>query len=629
MPALDPRFTFDAFVVGPATRLAAAAARRVAETPGSAYNPLFIYSSSGLGKTHLVMALGQHAGRVRSELVVVYDTLEHLMEQITVALQAGEQDAFRHRLRDAQLLILDDVQFLAGRRAAQEELLRAWDTLSLSGGQVVLASDRPPTEIDDLDDRLLSRFSGGLIVDLAAPDYETRIAIVQRKAEEQQHTLAPGVAEALARLPFGNVRELQGALNRVLAIQDLDGRAVGADEVGRLFEGLVVSTSTKQDEYGSFLAEVSDAVAGAIPVQRAEQQLNEAIANWKRAGFVTRRLDAARTGPPLTAAQTDELLAAFAAHAAQLDAVAGEIRALDGDAVELTRSELLRDPDRLDEAEKLLEQVRERVRGFAAPPAASTFETLGMDPSLFALRAARAIAAQPGGAYNPFFVHGPAGSGKSGLLAAIGNAAVSTLGAAAVGFLSAQAFSAELVSAIERNRVDSWRARFRKARMLIIDDLDALAETERAQEELFHLFDDMRRAGAQFVFSATRQPRDLTGLEERLRTRLESGLVVEVAAGGTTASGAAPAPGKTAPVPKQATPPAERSTASRKAGAPADSVPAARKASAALGEPGVIGEVGLDDRAESGTGIDMWFLDAGKVVRDWPDPAEWLAEELN
>ena len=180
---LDPRNTFDSYIVGTANRLAAAAAKRVAEAPGAAYNPLFLYSESGLGKTHLIMAIGNHIHRVHDDIEVVYDTLEHLMEGVMEAIQAGERDAFRARLRGASVLLLDDVQFLAGRRGAQEELLRSWDALTARGGQVVLASDRPPAEIDGLDQRLLSRFSGGLMADLSVPDYETRVAIARHKAK--------------------------------------------------------------------------------------------------------------------------------------------------------------------------------------------------------------------------------------------------------------------------------------------------------------------------------------------------------------------------------------------------------------------------------------------------------------
>ena len=220
---LNHRFTFDHYVVGQANRLAAAAGRRVAEMPGQAYNPLFIYSGSGLGKTHLLNAIGHHARKLHPNFTVVYYTLEHFLEYALELIEAGEREELRERVERMGFLLLDDVQFLADRLAAQDELLRVWDEVSARGGQVVLASDRPPAEINGLDQRLLSRFSGGLIVDIGVPDYETRVAIVNRKAHEIGQELGPGVAEALAKLSFTNVRELQGGLNKLAAIQDLDG----------------------------------------------------------------------------------------------------------------------------------------------------------------------------------------------------------------------------------------------------------------------------------------------------------------------------------------------------------------------------------------------------------------------
>src|SRR5690606_8521775 len=265
---LDPRFTFEAFIVGEGNRLACAAARRVAESPGSTYNPLFIYSASGLGKTHLVTAIGQYARRVLPELRIVYDTLEHFMEAVMAAIEEGERESFREQLGEIGLLLLDDVQFLAGRHRTQEELLRAWDTITSRGGQVVLTSDRPPHEIDGLDERLLSRFAGGLIVDVGPPDYETRVAIVRRKAEERGQTLADGVAEALARFAFANVRELQGALNRILAVQELEGREIGAEEAERILRSPVRTTG---GEFHDFVAEISETVGEMLAHDTAER----------------------------------------------------------------------------------------------------------------------------------------------------------------------------------------------------------------------------------------------------------------------------------------------------------------------------------------------------------------------
>ena len=243
---LDARFTFDAFVVGPANRLAVVAARRVADAPGTTYNPLFLHGASGLGKTHLLTAIGHRAEELHDR-PVIFETVENLTEELSTAAAAADRDALRGRLRECGVLLLDDVQFVAGHRRTQEELIRVWDTLAKRGGQVVLAGDRPPREIDGLDERFLTRLSGGLIVDLEAPDYETRLAIARRETRERGRPLSREVCQAVARIAFGSVRELQGALNRLMAVQELEDRTVRAGEV----DGLLGAAATRgRDEGG-------------------------------------------------------------------------------------------------------------------------------------------------------------------------------------------------------------------------------------------------------------------------------------------------------------------------------------------------------------------------------------------
>jgi chromosomal replication initiation ATPase DnaA len=574
---LDPRFTFETFVIGAANRLASAAARRVAETPGATYNPLFIYSASGLGKTHLVTAVGHHTQRLLPSLKVLYDTLEHFMDEVMTAIEAGEREAFRLRLGQTGLLILDDVQFLAGRHRTQEELLRAWDIVSANGGQVVLTSDRPPQEIDSLDDRLLSRFSGGLIVDIGAPDYETRVAITRRKAEERGQTLTAGVAETLARIAFSNVRELQGALNRLIAVQELEGRAVAAEEVARLLGRM--ANPAQIDEFGSFLAEITDTIDAVVTDSPAEGQLANAILRWQGEGYATRRLEAALAAP-VALEEAEVQIREYEAAVERLREIVGEIGALDPEAAELGRRELLRDPDRLDEAESLLGDVRARRRPLSIPPAEHAFERVGLPADLLAVRAAVAVAERPGEQYNPLFIHGPSDSGKTSLLGAIGNRSLALSPEGEVAFVEGRVFAAELIEALERNRVESWRARYRRARIFLLDDLDALADTERAQDELFHLFDELQRSGAQLAFTASCPPGELTGIEERLRTRLEAGLVVVL-----------PAPGEAA------------------------AAAGAGRAASVLSAPAGNGSAAAGAASNR---LDPWFLDREKVIWAWP-----------
>lgn len=620
---LDPRFTFDTFVVGAANRLATAAARRVADAPGETYNPLFIYSASGLGKTHLVTAIGHHARRVTPELHVVYDTLEQFMGDIMAAIEAGERDAFRSRVGDVGLLILDDVQFLAGQHRTQEELIRVWDAITARGGQVVLTSDRPPHEIDALDERLLSRFSGGLIVDIGAPDYETRVAIVRRKAEERGHSLEPGVAEALARIAFGNVRELMGGLNRVLAVQELEGRGVTADEVPAILGQ--AGAGREDDEFESFLKEISSTVSELVEATAVERRLADAILRWEGEGYRTRRLETALQSG-VGQDEVEGVIRGFEADVERLREIAGEISALEPDAPELVRRDVLRDPDRLAEAEALLGEVRERTRPLPPPPEGFTFERLSLSPDLFAVRAAVAAAEQPGVRYNPLYVYGREREGRSALLAALGEMLQRSAPEGTVAYVQGAEFAAELIQALERNRVDGWRARYRRARALILDDVDALAGTERAQDELFHLFEALHRTGAQLAFGASRPPQELEGLEERLRTRLESGLVVELPA----------ATGEDAGLHVEA---AAASAVAEGAGAEGATMSAgdgvgAGEAAEARGQGDEAGATAAGARAEDSeagavvpAGPDPWFLNREKVLWDWPYIEERLVED--
>ena len=224
---MNPKYTFDLFVIGSSNRFAHAAALAVAEAPAQAYNPLFIYGSTGLGKTHLLQAVGQYVGEHGNGLTARYVTSETFMNDFINSLRDKRIEGFKQRYRTYDVLLVDDVQFLEGKDRMQEEFFHTFNTLYEAGKQIVLSSDRPPKEIATLEERLRSRFEWGLITDIQPPDLETRIAILRKKVKTDQiHVPDPDVLTYVAERVTTNIRELEGALTRVVALSSLTGRAM-------------------------------------------------------------------------------------------------------------------------------------------------------------------------------------------------------------------------------------------------------------------------------------------------------------------------------------------------------------------------------------------------------------------
>ena len=226
---LNSRYTFRTFIVGSSNRLAHAASLSVAERPGEAYNPLFLYGGVGLGKTHLMHAIGNAVVQRFQRKRVAYATSEKFTNDFITSIQQGRIDDFRARYRRIDLLLIDDIQFIADKERTQEEFFHTFNTIHEDGKQIVLSSDRPPKQITTLEERLRSRFEWGLIADLTAPDLETRIAILRTKAEEQSVLVAPEALETIARKVASNIRELEGALNRIVAYASMQGMPITVD----------------------------------------------------------------------------------------------------------------------------------------------------------------------------------------------------------------------------------------------------------------------------------------------------------------------------------------------------------------------------------------------------------------
>ena len=226
---LNPRYTFDTFVVGSSNQFAQAACQAVAELPSKAYNPLFIYGGVGLGKTHLLHAVGHQSAKLFPGMVVVYITSERFTNELINAIRYDRTAEFRSRYRNIDLLLIDDVQFISGKERTQEEFFHTFNTLYESRKQIIVSSDSPPKDIPEIEERLRSRFEWGLIADIQPPDFETRVAILKKKAALERVRLADDVAYLIASRVKSNIRELEGSLTRMIAFCALTGREMSVD----------------------------------------------------------------------------------------------------------------------------------------------------------------------------------------------------------------------------------------------------------------------------------------------------------------------------------------------------------------------------------------------------------------
>ncbi|MDK2919578.1 MAG: chromosomal replication initiator protein [Candidatus Petromonas sp.] len=245
-PNLNPKYVFDTFVIGNSNRFAHAACLAVAESPAKAYNPLFIYGGVGLGKTHLMHAIGHYILGQNPSTRVVYVSSEKFTNELINSIKDDKNVEFRNKYRTVDVLLIDDIQFIAGKERTQEEFFHTFNALYEANKQLIISSDRPPKEIPTLEDRLRSRFEWGLITDIQPPDFETRIAILRKKAELEGIEISNDVLHFIAKKIKSNIRELEGALIRIAAYSSLTNKDVSVDLANEALKDIISSSKPKQ-----------------------------------------------------------------------------------------------------------------------------------------------------------------------------------------------------------------------------------------------------------------------------------------------------------------------------------------------------------------------------------------------
>ena len=287
---LNPRYTFETFVKGASNQFALAAAQRVAETPGRSYNPLFIYGSAGLGKTHLLHAIGYYVHQHYAHYEVRYVSTETFLNEYVDGIRSNTIAAFKRRYREVDVLLIDDIQFMEGKEGLQEEFFHTFNSLHGANKQIVISSDRVPDAIPTLEDRLRGRFRWGLITDIQPPDMETRLAILRNKAERENTFVSNDVLEFIASNVTSNIRELEGALIRVGAYASLNKTVVDISLAQKLLVDLLTRTAPKVRTGEQLLIEISDHLGFDVEAMKGKSRQRPLVSARQTAMYVFREL---------------------------------------------------------------------------------------------------------------------------------------------------------------------------------------------------------------------------------------------------------------------------------------------------------------------------------------------------
>ena len=287
---LNPRYTFETFVKGTSNQFALAAAQRVAETPGRSYNPLFIYGSAGLGKTHLLHAIGYYVHQNYAHYEVRYVSTETFLNEYVDGIRSNTIAAFKRRYREVDVLLIDDIQFMEGKEGLQEEFFHTFNSLHGANKQIIISSDRMPDAIPTLEDRLRGRFRWGLITDIQPPDMETRLAILRNKAERERTSVSHEVLEFIASNVTTNIRELEGALIRVAAYASLNKTQVDVTLAKQLLTDLLTRTAVKPRTDEQLLVEIAEHLGFEVEALRGKSRQRPLVQARQTAMYVFREL---------------------------------------------------------------------------------------------------------------------------------------------------------------------------------------------------------------------------------------------------------------------------------------------------------------------------------------------------
>jgi len=530
----------ETFLLDPANRAAAVAARAVADASGVPYGPLVVVGPHGSGKTELLQAIATRLKAQHATASVELMVPDVLAERYRGALALGRGDAFRGTLIAADLLLLDDLERLVRHRDCQGLVADLIDARRSAGREVVIAADTVPSALVGLDARLVRRLEEGTTVSLSLPGAEARLGILRRRAGGSATPLPESVIRAIAEAEFPSMRDYTGAVARLGAFQEasavpltprdallLIGAPAGLSAPEPEVEELPVVAppppiaGEAEDELGAFLTEITASVSEQV--DRWRRRIGEAVLRWSGEGLRTRRLELLLQDE--VSGDPEPVLVGFEADAREIQALAAEAAQL---APDLAGAEMFHDPDQVGAARAMVAQARRRSGPLSAPLAHYRLEDLAEGPgNRLALQAARELLQEPGRRYSPLIVVGGSGVGKSHYLHALGNA-LAARGIAPVACLGGRAFVAEVLALPDDEALAAWRLQYRWVGAFLMDDLHLVAGERRAQEELLLLVGELLEGQRQMILASARPLEELAGLDHQLLERLLGGMVIEL-----------------------------------------------------------------------------------------------------